>query len=66
MDIHSSILRGLAEVISEPLVKPFSEKLWNTEEIQKTGRPGNCRTVILTSVPRKSQELFNRERKRNY
>lgn len=62
-DIHSSILRGLTEVISEPLVIFFSEKLWKTEEIPETGSPGNCRAVILTSVPGKSQELFIREKK---
>lgn len=63
-DIHSSTLRGLAEVISEPLVIIFSEKLWKTEEIPKTGRPGNCWPVILTSVLGKSQELFIREKKK--
>lgn len=63
-DIHSSILRGLTEVISELLVIFFSEKLWKTEEIPETGSPGNCRAVILTSVPGKSQELFIREKKK--
>lgn len=63
MDIHSSILRGLAEIISEPLVKLFSEKLWKTEEIPKTGRSGNCRTAILLQFLEKARN-FSTERKK--
>jgi len=64
-DIHSSTLMWLAEIISEPLVRIYSEKLWKTEEIPKTSRPGDCRPVIQPSVPGKSQERLTREKK-NY
>lgn len=61
MDVHSSILRGLAEIISEPLVKLFSKKLWKTEEIPKTGRSGNCRTITLLLFLEKARN-FSTER----